>query len=101
MVTIKSKDEKEIFQVTQGAYNTVFKGQGYSIVPKPKKAGQHKSAGKAPSEDERFIAELMEKPISQWTKDEVKRFVDTKGIDTTGAKSVNEVKDLIKSMFQQ
>lgn len=101
MVTIKSKDEKEIFQVTQGAYNTVFEGQGYSIVAEPKKAGQHKSVGKAPSEDERFVAELMEKPISQWTKDEVKRFVDTKGIDTTGAKSVNEVKDLIKSMFQQ
>lgn len=101
MVTIKSKDEKEIFQVTQGAYNTVFEGQGYSIVPKLKKAGQHKSADKAPSEDERFVAELMEKPISQWTKDEVKRFVDIKGIDTTGAKSVNEVKDLIKSMFQQ
>lgn len=101
MVTIKSEDEKEIFQVTQGAYNTVFKGQGYSIVPKPKKAGQHKSADKAPSEDERFVAELMEKPISQWTKDEVKRFVDIKGIDTTGVKSVNEVKDLIKSMFQQ
>lgn len=101
MVTIKSKDEKEIFQVTQGAYNTVFEGQGYSIVPKPKKAGQHKSADKASSEDERFVAELMEKPISQWTKDEVKRFVDIKGIDTTGAKSVNEVKDLIKSMFQQ
>lgn len=101
MVTIKSKDEKEIFQVTQGAYNTVFEGQGYSIVSKPKKVGQHKSAGKAPSEDERFVAELMEKPISQWTKDEVKRFVDAKGIDTTGARSVNEVKDLIKSMFQQ
>ena len=101
MVTIRSEDEREVFQVTQGAYNTVFKGQGYSIVPKPKKTGQHKSAGKAPSEDERFVAELMEKPISQWTKDEVKRFVDTKGIDTTGAKSVNEVKDLIKSMFQQ
>lgn len=101
MVTIKSKDEKEIFQVTQGAYDTVFKGQGYSIVPKPKKAGQHKSVGKALSEDERFVAELMEKPISQWTKDEVKRFVDIKGIDTSGAKSVNEVKDLIKSMFQQ
>lgn len=101
MVTIKSKDEKEIFQVTRGAYNTVFEGQGYSIVLKPKKAGQHKGADKAPSEDERFVAELMEKPISQWTKDEVKRFVDTKGIDTTGAKSVNEVKDLIKSMFQQ
>ena len=101
MVTIKSKDEKEIFQVTQGAYNTVFEGQGYSIAAKSMKSGQHKSADKAPSEDERFVAELMEKPISQWTKDEVKRFVDIKGIDTTGAKSVNEVKDLIKSMFQQ
>lgn len=101
MVTIKSQDDKNVFQVTQGAYNTVFKGQGYQVVPKAKKANQHKGNGKAPTEDERFAAELMEKPISQWSKDEVKRFVDIKGIDTSGAKSVNEVKDLIKSMFQQ
>lgn len=101
MVTIKSKDDKDVFQVTQGAYNTVFKNQGYSVVQKPKKAGQHKSAGKVPSDEDHFVDELMEKPISQWSKDEVKRFVDIKGIDTAGAKSVNEVKDLIKSMYQQ
>lgn len=98
MVTIVSKDGKETFQVTKGAYNDVFKGQGYSAVAE-KKHGQHKSA-KVPSDDERFAAELMEKPISQWSKEEVKRFVDIKGIDTSGAKSVNEVKDLIKSMIQ-
>lgn len=98
MITIKSRDEKNVFQVTHGAYNTVFKNQGYEIVPKAKKTAQHKSGNKMPTDDERFVEELLEKPISQWSKDEVKRFVDVKGIDTTGAKSVAEVKELIKSM---
>lgn len=46
--------------------------------------------------DDKFVAELMEKSLSQWTADETKKFVSIKGIDTTGAKKLGDVKNIIK-----
>ena len=46
--------------------------------------------------DEKFVAELLEKSLSQWSADETKKFVSIKGIDTTGAKKLGDVKNIIK-----
>lgn len=43
-----------------------------------------------------FITNLLEKPISKWTKEEVKRFANEKGININGTKSVNDAKDRIR-----
>lgn len=51
---------------------------------------------KEPDADEKFVTELMEKSLSQWTADETKKFVSIKGIDTTGAKKLGDVKNIIK-----
>lgn len=46
--------------------------------------------------DDKFVAELLEKSLSQWSADETKKFVSIKGIDTTGAKKLGDVKNIIK-----
>ena len=51
------------------------------------------------SEDDIFVEEILEKPISQWNKEEVKRFAAIKEIDISGTKNANEAKEIIKSFI--
>ena len=46
--------------------------------------------------DDKFVTELLEKSLSQWSAEETKKFVSIKGIDTTGAKKLGDVKNIIK-----
>ena len=46
--------------------------------------------------DDNFVAELLEKSLSQWSAEETKKFVSIKGINTTGAKKLGDVKNIIK-----
>lgn len=50
----------------------------------------------AEEKESEFITNLLEKPISKWTKEEVKRFANEKGININGTKSVNDAKDRIR-----
>lgn len=52
-------------------------------------------------EDAVFIEELLEKPLSQWSNDEVKEFVKIKGIDTSGAQKVSQVRGIIKTYLEE
>lgn len=51
--------------------------------------------------DAAFIEELLEKPLSQWNNDEVKEFVKIKGIDTSGAQKVSQVRGIIKTYLEE
>lgn len=48
-----------------------------------------------------FVEELLEKPLSQWTNEEVKEFVKIKGIDTSGAQKVSQVRSIIKTYLEE
>ena len=50
----------------------------------------------AEEKESEFITNLLEKPISKWSKEEVKRFANEKGININGTKSVNDAKDRIR-----
>ena len=47
-----------------------------------------------------FVDELLEKPISQWNKQEVKDFAAAKGIDLKGTKNASEAKEIIKKYLE-
>lgn len=53
------------------------------------------------NEEDAFIEELLEKPLSQWKNEEVKDFVRIKGIDTSGAQKVSQVRDIIKTYLEE
>ena len=51
-------------------------------------------------EDTAFVEELLEKPLSQWSSEEIKDFVKIKGIDTSGAQKMSQVRGIIKSYLE-
>lgn len=115
MVTISNGRIR--YEVTIGAYNTIYKGFGFHIVgakhnrevkkeevreeKKEEVIGVAESTMPAVDDvdgerEEDWVTELLEKPISQWSKEETANFVKEKGIDTSSAHKLGEVKDIIK-----
>lgn len=113
MVKISNGEVTQI--VSRGAFDTQYKRLGFQIVgdnqaveakKEVKKATEEKkSEAQVPDDDfdadvaddtEDDFEELLEKPISQWNKTEVKDFAAAKGIDIHGTKNANEAKEIIK-----
>lgn len=101
MVTIKNGNN--IHVVTEGAYKEIFSRLGYEII-----SGKEEVSIETPidvddnamsEEDMEFILGVEEKPISQWSKTEVKKYAELKRIDITGTKNVNEAKAIIKEFL--
>lgn len=99
---VKITNGVNVFEVTRGAFDGIYSRQGYTIMnEKAAKDAKTPEAHKAPekTEDEIFVEEILEKPISQWNKEEVKRFAAIKEIDISGTKNANEAKEIIKSFI--
>lgn len=95
---VKITNGINVIEVTNGAFETVYKGQGYHKVVEQQAvvSAPVKDEGQDAGEVDR-ITELEEKPVSQWSKAEVKEYAEAKGIDLSGTKNVNEAKDRIKA----
>lgn len=97
---VKITNNINTFEVSNGAYESIFKAQGYTKVVEETAEieGQLGMEDSAPvlTEDEQFLSEIVEKPLSQWSKAEVKKYADLKGIDMSGVSTVAEAKELIK-----
>ncbi len=52
------------------------------------------------SEDDKYCEEILEKPIAQWSKEEIKKFAEIKEIDITGTKNAGEARDRIKAYLE-
>lgn len=101
MVTIKNGDN--IHVVTEGAYKEIFSRLGYEIVSDKEEVSIETPIdvddNAMSEEDMEFILGVEEKPISQWSKTEVKKYAELKRIDITGTKNVNEAKAIIKEFL--
>ena len=97
---VKITNGINIFEVTKGAYEGIFSRQGYKLFEKTKPVIE---VNKEPelTEDELFCKEIVEKPISNWNKDEVKRFAELNEIDISDTKNANEAKDRIKTFLEE
>lgn len=99
---VKITNGKEFFEVTRGAFDGIYSRQGYTIINEKKaKQDNGKSKENKLSEDDKFLNEIIEKPISQWSKDEVKRVATLKGIDISGTKNATEAKEIIKKFLNE
>lgn len=109
---IKITNGSEVYQVTNGAYETVYKPMGFVPVdevvaevnvvvdeePEPIVSDEEWTDAESEVDDDAaWCEELKKKPIGQWNKSEVKRYAEIRGIDITGTKSINEAKDRIKA----
>lgn len=93
------------FEVSRGAYESIFQKQGYSIAVDTETEVVENNKDAAAAEPAKQVDKdaeaLMEKPISQWTKNEVKSFIDKKRIDVSGITSFNEVKDRVRKYIEE
>lgn len=98
---VKITNGTNVFEVTRGAFDGIYSRQGYRIIS-DKAVEEVNANNDVPdkTEDEIFIEEILEKPISQWNKDEVKRFAALREIDITGTKNANEAKAIIKDFLE-
>lgn len=98
---LKITNGVNVFEVTRGAFDGIYSRQGYRVMDEhePKIDEQPKAPEK--SEDELFVESVIEKPISQWDKEEVKRFAAIKEIDLAGTKNVGEAKEIIKTFLEK
>ena len=90
---VKITNGVNVFEVSNGAYEGIYSRQGYRKVD-----GSEVSTPEIPlqpkkTEDELFLEGIVEKPLSQWNKDEIKRFADLNDINITGTKNAGEAKD--------
>lgn len=114
-----------IFEVTNGAYENNFKNLGYSIIEDKKETYKEKKnliKGNIKHEDKKssevkpepqkdiqvkelaeekdFVTMMEETPISQWSKEDTKRFAQEKGIDVSKVKSLKEAKEIISKAIK-
>lgn len=88
---------KDIFKVTKGAYEDIYKPQGYILLDNDK-VQKVEIVNDEPqlSEEELIIQELMEKPLSSWKQKEVIEFCDFFEIDISEAKTPKIAKEIVK-----
>lgn len=98
---VKITNGKNVFEVTRGAFDGIYSRQGYTILDEKQVPGQQEIQEPEKTEDEVFVDEIIEKPVSQWNKDEVKKFAALKGIDISGTKNAGEAKELIKKFLEE
>ena len=120
---VKCTNGMAVIEVTEGAYNTIFKDQGYRPIADDVKTpvtpvetpigeevetpdednseseSEEQTDVSAPDEKDE-IDSLLEKPIGQWSNDEVKAFAEAKGIDITGTKNAKEAKGRIRKFLE-
>lgn len=86
------------FEVTQGAYDDIFKKQGFELIKENKKETVE---GTKKTNEEAYIEELMEKPVSQWNKEEVKTYASLKNLDISNTKNIGEARNIIKQSIDE
>lgn len=103
---VKCTNGDIVILVTEGAYDSYFKDQGF-IVIEENNAVENTPTLVAPDEEENeqndgmtdYMNELKEKPISQWTKKEVRDFASFNNINISETKNVGQAKEIIRDFI--
>ena len=98
---VKITNYVNTFEVTQGAYDDIFKKQGFELVEEDKEDKKETVEETKKTNEEAYIEELMEKPISQWNKEEVKTYASLKNIDISNTKNIGEARNIIKQSIDK
>ena len=97
---VKITNGVNVFEVTHGAFKCIYSKQGYHIVEHDTLVVEDAFEERQKTEDDIFAEALVEKPISQWNKEEVKKFAAIKGIDIKGTENVRQAKEIIKAYLE-
>ena len=91
----------DVFEVTKGAFDGIYSRQGYTVVNETVEAVEQEVVVEhVKTEAELFAENLLEKPLSQWNREEIRKFAELKGIDITGTKNAGEARERIKLFLE-
>lgn len=97
MINIRRGDEE--LKVSLSAYDSIFKPMGFipvKVIAKKSEKVESIPVESEKTDDEKFIEDIVLKPISSWTKEELSKVVDIKKIDTSSATTVKQAKEIVK-----
>lgn len=109
---VKITNGIDILEVSKGAFSDIYSRQGYRLVnEKSSKKSNDKEIDEEIDEeiieqeiDEEeaaiFLESLALAPVSKWTKEDVKKYVQITGIDTSSANSFKEAKEIVKEHLE-
>lgn len=92
---IKITNGINVIEVSKGAYKDIYEKQGYKPLEKKKEIPEKEAIEKV-SEDE-----IIQKPISNWNKNEVIDFAKEHNVDISKTKNINEAKEIIKEYIDK
>lgn len=89
----------ETFKVSSGAAE-IYRDMGFEVVDSVKNHIKKSEEPKIELDgDMLFVNDIKEKPISQWTKEEIRRFANINNIDVDNVKTVKEAREIIKKFL--
>lgn len=97
---VKITDGVNYFEVTTGAYEEIYKRQGFEIVDDSIEDYVDDEEG-SDDEPDSIDDESSDEPLSEWSSKKVKAFARENGIDLTGTKSVDEAKERINEFLNR
>lgn len=101
---IKITNGVETFEVSKGAFAEIYSLQGFTIeedVTTKSKKEKVPDYVKTKEEEDAEITALLEKPIAQWNKAEIKKFCEINVIDLSGTTNAGEAKEIIKAFLDE
>ena len=99
-ITKNTGTNRNVLTVTNGAYENIYRHQGYVPFDQPAwmKSGTDKETAPPPKTGDELFRESVEaKPISQWKADELKRYAVLVGIDPK--QKAADLKESIKAVI--
>lgn len=99
---IKVSNGMTEFYTTKSSFDEIFSRQGYyKVEDEVIKPAEDISNVNEINVKDKFCEDLLEKPIAEWNKTEIKRFCEINEIDISGTKNANEAKELIKAFIEK
>lgn len=96
---VKITNGINLIEVSKGAFESIYKAQGYYI-PKDNKKPLKEHTKPIKDVKKEVVDDITKKPLSKWTKDEVKKYANDYNIDISNTKNVNEAKDIISEYLE-
>lgn len=96
---VKITNGVNLIEVSKGAFENIYKAQGYYI-PKDSKKPLKEHTEPIKDVKKEVVDDITKKPLSKWTKDEVKKYANDYNIDISNTKNVNEAKDIISEYLE-
>nr|DAH54927.1 MAG TPA: dimeris T4 recombination endonuclease VII [Caudoviricetes sp.] len=91
---------KHYIKVSKSAYDSIFKKKGYRLVNETKEEKAEEFTNDYTEEVEQEVAET-EIPVSEMNKEQLMKYAEEHGIDTSSAKNVGEARKIIQKAIRE